>query len=333
MVYIYRKLIGGKPYYYLRISARKNGRVFTKDVAYLGCSATQLEVALKNLPKYEREIRKAHKTLARFTKEEHYTEKAQQLKLKTTPFLTKRLQEQAEAVRLHYQDHFKKIDEATKQQVYKQFLIDFAFNTTSIEGNTITLKETHKLLTEDLLPKDKTLREVYDLQNTEKTFFWLLQEQPEITEETIIAIHDKLLEKIDLRKGYRTHDVRVFRSTFEATPAKYVRTDMNLLLAWLHKNSSIHPIALATLFHHKFEKIHPFADGNGRTGRMLLNLILLKKSYPPTIITKKRRAEYLETLRKADKTTIESTDPKKYSDLCAFVSEELTNAYWNNFNA
>lgn len=333
MAYIYRKTVAGKPYYYLRVSARKNGKVFTKDVAYLGSTIAHVEEGLKNLPKYAREIRKAHKNLQKFIKEEHYLEKVRTLKIKATPFLSKELLEQVEAVRLHYNEHFKRLDSATQEQTYKAFIIDFAFNTTSMEGNTITLKETHKLLTEDLLPKDKTLREVHDLQNTEKVFFWLLKEEPLATEAMAITIHDKLLENIDQRKGYRTHDIRVFKATFEATPAQYVSTDMKLLFTWLKENEKIHPLALATLFHHKLEKIHPFADGNGRAGRMILNLILTKHNYPPAIITKKRLPEYLETLRKADKENLESSDPKRYKELCTFVAEELIKAYWNNYNA
>ena len=65
----------------------------------------------------------------------------------------------------------KKLDDKTIKETYKDFLIDFAFNTTSIEGNTITLAEVDRLLRENLTPRNRTLREIYDLQNTEKVFF------------------------------------------------------------------------------------------------------------------------------------------------------------------
>ena len=73
--------------------------------------------------------------------------------------------------------------------------------------------------------------------------------------------------------------------------------------------------ALAIIFHHKFEKIHPFMDGNGRTGRMIMNYILLKNNLPPTIIHKKTRKEYLEAMREADPSDIWKLDEKRYKKL------------------
>src|SRR3989339_205808 len=78
-----------------------------------------------------------------------------------------------------------------------------------------------------------------------------------------------------------------------------------LRLSRENKNK-LHPLVLATIFHHKFEKIHPFMDGNGRTGRMLLNYILITKNYPPLIIHKSARKDFLEVMRKADKSELKS---------------------------
>jgi len=90
-------------------------------------------------------------------------------------------------------------------------------------------------------------------------------------------------------------------------------------------------LVLASLFHHKFEKIHPFMDGNGRIGRMLLNLILLENNYPPLIVHKKFREEYLDSMKDADKENILSIDKKAYDNLIKFTSYELTNHYWDLF--
>lgn len=332
MVYIYRKIIGKKPYYYLRASSRKAGKVVTKDIAYLGSTVADVQKALDDLAQFKQEIRKAHKTLHKFITKEYHLENIKQQKLKANQYIEKELFQQVHAAAQHFNQEFTQLDETTQEEVFTQFLIDFAFNTTSLEGNTITLKEAHLLLAQERLPKDRTLREVYDLQNTEKVFFWLLQEKPLITEHTIINIHDKLLERIDERKGYRTHDVRVFKSRFEVTPGKYVATDMTLLLEWYAKNNHLHPLVLATLFHHKFEKIHPFADGNGRTGRMLLNLILIKNNHPPIIIPKKRRKQYIQALQTADEADINSVNAKHYKELCEYTARELVESYWNNFN-
>jgi len=330
MAYLYKKIIAGKPYYYLRASERKGKKMIIKDIGYLGSSIEEVKKNL-NLSKYKNKIKKTYKTIHDFLELNHWLEKAQQSKLKKDEFLEEKTEE-VEACKLHYNSVFGNTDSAEKKEILKNFIIEFAFNTASIEGNTINLVEARNLLEDGLTPENKTLREIYDLQNTEKVFFELLNIREEINHNLIIKIHDDLLANIDARKGYRTTDIRVIKSNFKATPAPYVKTDMDLLLKWYNKNNNkIHPFVLAVIFHHKFEKIHPFMDGNGRTGRMLLNYILIKNNCPPLIIYKKTRTEYLEVLRKADKSELTKLEHKDYSQLVKFVAEELILSYWNIF--
>lgn len=333
MVYIYKKPIGNKSYYYLRASEKKGKRLITKDIAYLGSTIDEVKLNLDNLSKYKEQIRKSYKVINSFLESNRFLEKAHKLKLKKDIFLSKKADE-IEACKLHYHEVFNKSDELTKKEIFKNYIIEFAYNTASIEGNTINLEEARNLLNEGITPKDKTLREIYDLQNTEKVFFELLGSlnNLELRHEVIVDIHDKLLANIDERKGYRHTDVRVVKSNFDATPGKYVKTDMDLLLKWHHENKSkLHPLVLAIIFHHKFEKIHPFIDGNGRTGRMIMNFILLKNKLPPFIIHKKTRKEYLEAMREADIFDLWKIDGEKYSDLINYGADEFIEAYWNIF--
>lgn len=329
MVYIYKKVVGGKSYYYLRASARKGERVVSKDIAYLGGSIDDVRRSLEKLPRYKSEIRKSYRNIRRFLESNHYIEQAVSMKLKSDAFLADKLTE-VEACKLHYTSVFKRLDETTQKEALNNFLIEFAFNTTAIEGNTITLKEARNLIEEGRTPKNKTLREIYDLQNTERVFFDLLNSDEGITHRFIEEIHSGLMKNIDVRTGYRAQDVRVLRSNFDATPAPYVKTDMDRLLKW-YNNATLHPLVLATVFHHRFEKIHPFMDGNGRVGRMLLNYILMSKGYPPVVIHKKSRAEYLDALGKADKSGLESAKVEDYKPLVGFIAEEMTGHYWNMF--
>ena len=333
MVYIYKKPIGDKNYYYLRASEKKGKRTITKDIAYLGSSIEEVKSNLDKLPKYKDKIRKSYKIINYFLESNHFLEKAIKLKLKQDSFLKDKTNE-AEACKIHYRETFGKLDKLTKKEIFKNYVIEFAYNTASIEGNTINLEEARNLLNEGITPKDKTLREIYDLKNTEKVFFDLLENKlkNELNHDLIIEIHDKLLENIDERKGYRTTNIRVVKSNFDASPGKYVKTDMNLLLKWLNENTSkIHPLVLAIVFHHKFEKIHPFMDGNGRTGRMIMNYILLKHNLPPTIIHKKARKEYLEAMREADECNLWKLDEKKYGDLIDYGANEFIETYWSIF--
>jgi len=331
MVYIYKKIIGKKPYYYLRVSEKKGKRSITKDLAYLGSSIEQVKKEISNLSKYKKEIRKSYKKIHQFLESNNFLEKIKKLKLKKDLFLEKK-QEEIEACKLHFNSEFKKLDELTKKEIYKQFVIEFAFNTTSIEGNTITLNETKNLLEEGKTPKNRTLREIYDLQNHEKVFFELLETKKEVNYELIIEVHDKLLENIDARNGYRTRDVRVLKATFKSTPGIFVKTDMDLLLKWYNKNKDkFHPLVLASIFHHKFEKIHPFFDGNGRTGRMLLNYILMSSNYPLLIIHNKTHSEYLLALREADKSGLQENKKEHYFKIIQYMTDEMADFYWDIF--
>ncbi|MBI5397881.1 Fic family protein [Candidatus Woesearchaeota archaeon] len=330
MAYIYKKKAGTKEYYYLRVSKRKGNKIVAKDVAYLGSTLEETRKALDKLP--AKTVRTAYRTITKFLESNTFFEHAKKLKLKQTPYLSQDILEHVEACRLHWQKVVQKRDPRTREEQLKNFAIEFAFNTTSIEGNTITIKEAAKLLIEQITPKNRTLREVYDIQNTERVFFRLFENPCELTHDAIMQLHQELMQNIDSRLGYRTGDVRVIHARFKATPAPYVRTDMGLLLKWYNDNrQTLHPFVLASIFHHKFEKIHPFFDGNGRTGRMLMNAILLYAQYPPAIIRKKNRQTYLDALSKADAVRLEEKTLSSYKPLVEFTAIEYTDTYWNNF--
>jgi len=145
-------------------------------------------------------------------------------------------------------------------------------------------------------------------------------------------MHSGLVENIDARKGYRKEDIRVFKSHFDATPGPYVLADMKLLLKWYNENKGkLHPLVLAAIFHHKFEKIHPFMDGNGRTGRMIMNYILMMAEYPSLILHKRSRIEYLNVLKKADDSDLTKSPVADYSPLAQFTADEMTISYWGLF--
>lgn len=330
MAYIYKKVVGGKPYYYLRASSVKNGKMMVKDIAYLGSSISQAKDELSRLPKLKGKIEKSYRKISLFLESNHFLEEAEKAKPKEDEFLKENLVI-VEACALHYNKVFKKTDPLTKKEMLDNFLVEYAFNTTAIEGNTIGLKEARDLLEDGLTPKGKTLREIYDLQNTKRVFESLDFSQ-EISHELIKKIHADLLENIDLRKEYRNRDIWVTNARFKSTPFYRVKSDLDLLLKWHDESKKkIHTFVLATVFHHKFEKIHPFMDGNGRTGRMLMNFILMKNSHPPIIIQKKHRAEFLDALGIADESAITEAKPEKYSELVAFSASELNESYWSNF--
>ena len=96
---------------------------------------------------------------------------------------------------------------------------------------------------------------------------------------------------------------------------------MNILFKWFKKEKNrLHPLILASIFHHKFEKIHPFYDGNGRTGRILLNLILINNKMPPLIVPDAQRKRYYNALSQADSVALNKIqlEHKNIIDFCYF---------------
>ncbi len=334
MAYIHVKNVRGKKYYTLRISVRKNNKIITKDLCNLGDNLSKINLD-KLEKKYKTQIRKSYRTLKNFLDKNIYLEKAKKLKIKKEKYFSKEQEEEINAITLHYKTRFLKLDKLTRGEVFENFILSFAVNSTSIEGNTINLKEANELFAKDKIPKDKTLREVYDLKNTKRVILFLREESLKINESLIIKVHDMLLENIDKRTGFRTHEIRIFGQPFKPSPARYVRADVKILVDWYNKNKTkLNPLVLAILFHHKFEKIHPFSDGNGRTGRVLMNHILYLAGYPPTVITKRFRDDYISAMNDADKAlskSLISINPVEYKKLVDFSVLEFKSSYWDIF--
>ncbi len=120
MVYIYKKPVGNKTYYYLRASERKNGKVIVKDVAYLGSSLKDVKKNLENLPKYSEKIRRAYKTIHNFLESNRYLQKVKETKPKKDDWLDDKTIG-VEACKIHYNTNFQKNPILTKQEIYKNF--------------------------------------------------------------------------------------------------------------------------------------------------------------------------------------------------------------------
>ncbi|MCH7851093.1 MAG: Fic family protein [Nanoarchaeota archaeon] len=168
----------------------------------------------------------------------------------------------------------------------------------------MTLLETSFLLFEGIVPKQKTLREIHEILNHKKAFDFILRYDQNLTREFILELHrivtiNTLREDLVSQLGkYRTVQVFIGKST-PPNPIEVPRK-MTTLLKWHSTNKKkLHPIILASYFHTEFEKIHPFVDGNGRVGRLLMNFILHKNDYPMINILKIRKFRYYEVLQNA----------------------------------
>jgi Fic family protein len=308
-MYLEKKKIGKNEYNYLKTSFRNKGKVETKTVAYLGkgdLTKKDLEEAIKKYRKKEEQIKKGS--------------------FEENSFLDNEKLKKVEKIKREYKEKLKKLDEKTKEDMFNDFLILYSYNTNAIEGNTFTLRDTELLLNKNITPSGKNLREVNDHLNAKSVFLSVLKNKFVITHENIIKLHSKLMKNVDERVGsYRAGNVRVFGAKFKTSSFEYIKTDITILLRWYRSNrKKLHPLVLASMFHHKFEKIHPFYDGNGRTGRMLMNIILFQNELPFLIVPDSQRKKYYDCLEKADK--------EEYVSLIEFFYFNLLKSYTTVFD-
>ncbi len=199
---------------------------------------------------------------------------------------------------------FSKEPKENYENRYETFCSLFTYDSTGIEGNTLTLLETSHLLFEGIVPKEKSLREINEVINHKKAFDYMLDYKGDINKEFILKLHElvvinTLKEDLISQIGkFRTVQVFIGRSI--PPKASEVPKQITRLLRWYSTNKKkLHPLILASYFHTEFERIHPFVDGNGRVGRLLMNFILHKNNYPMINIPKSRKFRYYEVLQEA----------------------------------
>lgn len=163
--------------------------------------------------------------------------------------------------------------------------LEYTFESNRIEGNTLTLKETDLVINEGLTISGKSMREHLEAINHKEAIDYvkfLIDRHTEINEREVLAIHNLILRGIDQANAGRYRNVQVMiKGSSHTPPAPYlVSKQMEDLFIWYEINKrGLHPVVLAAEMHERLVTIHPFIDGNGRTSRLLMNLILLKHGY------------------------------------------------------
>lgn len=195
------------------------------------------------------------------------------------------------------------------KKLREQFEVEMTYNSNAIEGNSLTLKETFLVLSEGITIKGKPLKdhlEAKDHQEALEYLFDLVEKDKKntLSSKTIRSLHQLITQTTDKEFSgqYRTGQVYISGSDHQPPEAIEVPKLMDNLVRWINSNyKKINAIELAAIAHHKLVNIHPFFDGNGRTARLLMNLLLMQNSYPLVIILKNDRKKYYQVLATADK--------------------------------
>lgn len=274
MVYIEIKEKNNRRYYY-RVKSIKKGKKVKKERIYLGVNLSKEELNKKT--------KEADKKLNIFN-----------------VLLSK---EEIKVLKKIKKD-FSKEPKENYNNRYEAFCPLFTYDSTGIEGNTLTLSDTYFLLFEGIVPKNKSLREINESINHKKAFDYILNYSGDISKDFILELHRFVVINTlrpDLTSQIEKYrNVQVFIGRSIPPKSSDVPNEMARLIRWYSTNKKkFHPIILASYFHTEFEKIHPFVDGNGRVGRLLMNFILYKNKFPMINIPKKRRFKYYQVLQEA----------------------------------
>jgi Fic family protein len=260
---IIKRRKGNKEYFYLQHSFRKKGKVVTKE-KYLG----------QEIPENIDEIKK---DFGKEAKEDIY----------------KKLRQ----IRKNFQTEWKKLPPSAKKRELEEIAIAFTYNTNAIEGSTITFEEVREIIQDKIAP-NKPLRDVKETEAHSKVFLGMLEKRNKMTVGLLLKWHQDIFgeTKPDVSGKYRDYLVRV--GSYLAPDWQDISNLMEELIKFIHKNKKMDPVELSSRAHYRFEKIHPFGDGNGRIGRLLMNHILWNSGYPMLIIEYKKRKSYYKAFNK-----------------------------------
>ncbi len=270
MVIIKKKVLKNQTYYYLEHSIRKGNQVQKKEI-YLG----------KKIPS---NINKLKKDFL----DEIYREKW---------FID------IDRIKINFSKEHKAMPKSAREKELEIFAIKFTYDTQRIEGSTLTYKETADLLERGITPKSKPVRDVKEAEAHMVLFYEIMKTKKELSIQVILYWHWKLfqLTKPDIAGKIRKHQVAISGSKFIPPSPVEVTPMLDDFFKWYKTNQkTLNVVELAALAHLKFVTIHPFADGNGRISRLIMNYILNKKDYPMLDIPYEGRNGYYNAIERSN---------------------------------
>lgn len=227
---------------------------------------------------------------------------------KQSQSLFERIDEKLEILNSH-----RPLSSIVVSKLKEQFAVEMTYNSNAIEGNRLTLKETYLVIGEGMTVKGKSLKDHLEAKNHFEAIQFLYElieheKRHTISERLVRSLQQLIVKESDpsIAGSYRTGSVMISGSKHRPPDSTDVPILMSELIKWVQsKSKDVHPIERAATFHHKIAHIHPFFDGNGRTARLAMNVLLMQNGYPLVIILKNDRKKYYDVLEKADKGKLE----------------------------
>jgi len=202
-------------------------------------------------------------------------------------------------------DGYRPFPDHAVKQLRDYYRIGLTYSSNAIEGNTLTESETKVIIEEGLTIGGKSLREHFEAIGHAKAYdhIYSILDKP-ISEEHVLTLHRLFFQQIDSENAGKYRQKNVIITGTDYLPPDYRRVPELMKKHTENLNrkmKSEHSLEQVSDLHAEFEAIHPFTDGNGRIGRLLLSILTMKSGYCPVIIPPIRRAEYIAKLQKTNK--------------------------------
>jgi Fic family protein len=202
-------------------------------------------------------------------------------------------------------DGYRPFSDHVVKQLKDYYRIGMTYTSNAIEGSTLTESETKVIIEDGITIGGKSLREHYEAIGHAKAYdhiYSLLNKS--ISEDDVLYLHKLFFQQINTENAGRYRQKNVLITGTDYLPPDYRKVPelMKKHIENLNRTSQdTHPLEWASVLHAEFEAIHPFIDGNGRIGRLLLSILSMKNGYCPIIIPPIKRAEYISALQKTNK--------------------------------
>jgi Fic family protein len=277
VVVVKKKVVEGREYYYLQHTVRTPSGVQARE-KYLGAKLpSDVEAAKRDF-------------LTEIYRERWY------------PLL--------DQVHLNYQKEKRALPPSASKKRDRQFSVKFTYDTNRIEGSKLTYRETADLLEKGLSPSQKPIEDIREAEAHDKVFQEMLLHKKDLSMQTILMWHKALFDetKPDFAGRVRTHQVAISGSRFMPHSPVEIQPLLREFFRWYDRNKrSMHPVELAAGVHLRFVTIHPFADGNGRMSRLLMNFVLHRHGFPLLNIPYEGRRGYYNALERSQVKENDST--------------------------
>lgn len=302
MVSILTKKINGKEYLYLVDSLRKGERIVQKTIKYIGpkrpVPQSEFECMLFSY-RNEDWILTQHEDVLPYTHHQEMRKASEQ-----------------------YQQHLSGMDQVSKEKEQQRFLSIFIASSNAIEGSAMTAKDTFEFLFKDTVPRNHSKKELFMASNLLDAWKYVEKSHQRLpTHQDLQELHARVNKGTEADKTLGQYKkVQNYIGDRYTSSYLFVEERMKQLLVWIQRAFKlIDEFEISFQSHAQFEIIHPFVDGNGRVGRLLLNWLLLYKKLMPLAIRSIKRSEYI--------TALENTRRGKKEAMGLFCYQEYMEQY------